>query len=60
MPVATMRVASEHVYFEISLVLRPLSLSLTDWNWIYRRASRQASPVFQRSRDFTTKGLLSV
>lgn len=58
MPVATMRVASEHVYFEISLVLRPLSL--TDWNWIYRRASRQASPVFQRSRDFTTKGLLSV
>ena len=25
MPVATMHVASEHVYFEISLVLRPLS-----------------------------------
>ena len=34
--------------------------SLTDWNRLYRRATRQASPVFQRSRDFTTEGLLPV
>lgn len=34
--------------------------TLSDWNRFYRRTTRQALPVFQGSRDFTTEGLLSL